>query len=178
MADDDDLLSRANSLINPDSGAARGERRQVPRQMRRRRSFLASTPSADDAEGGTRPAGRNSEDDELPLLTDVVISAEAEASVEAIAADLRPTLAAALAQDIDRHLAASLPALVEAAAANAAEHLRRGIEASISRAAADFVAERGQLPLPLEEPGSRAADPQESPGQAPRHGPEARRDPL
>jgi len=166
MADDEDLLSRANSLINSDSGAARGERRQMPRQMRRRRSFLASTISAEDAEGSTRRARRSSEDDDLPLLTDVVLSAEAEpeASVDDIAAGLRPTLATELAQLIDRHLAASLPALVEAAAASAAEHLRRGIEASISIAAADFVAQRGQLPLPLEELASSAAsasDPQE-----------------
>ena len=166
MADDEDLLSRANSLINPDSGATRGERRQVPRQMRRRRSFLASTASAEDAEGSTRLAGRNSEDDDLPLLTDVVLGAEAEpeASVDDIAADLRPTLAAELTQLIDRHLAASLPALIEAAVANAAEHLRGGIKASITMAAADFVAQRGQLPLPLEEPESNAtnaADPRE-----------------
>jgi hypothetical protein len=159
MADDEDLLSRANSLINPDSGATRGERRQVPRQMRRRRSFLASTTSAEDAEGSTRLARRNSEDDDLPLLTDVVVDVEAEpeTSIDDIAADLRPTLAAELAQLIDRHLAASLPALIEAAVADAAEHLRGGIEASITMAAADFVAQRGQLPLPLDKPASSEA---------------------
>jgi hypothetical protein len=53
-----------------------------------------------------------------------------------------------------------LPALVEAAAAEAAEHLRQGIEASIAMAARDFVGQRGQLQLPLDEPaGAKRAQP-------------------
>ena len=163
MANDEDLLSRANSLINADNGAGRGGRPSSPRPMRRRRSFLAS-PDSDHSDGGQRFPFGSSADDDLPLLTDVVVTAEPEPepSVDDLAADLRPILATELAQLIDRHLAAALPALVEAAAAEAAEHLRQGIEASIAMAAGDFVAQRGQLQLPLEEPvGSEAgaADP-------------------
>lgn len=157
MADDEDLLSRANSLINSDSGAVRGERRNNPRPMRRRRSFLASI-NADQVDSGQRFTRRGSDDDDLPLLTDIVVAAEAEpeTSVDDIAADLRPTLAAELGQLIDRHLAAALPTLVELAVLEAAQHLRQGIEASIATAARDFVAQRGQLQLPLEEPSSEA----------------------
>lgn len=164
MANDEDLLSRANSLINADNGAGRGGRPSSPRPPRRRRSFLAS-PDSDHSDGGQRFPFGSSADDDLPLLTDVVVTAEPEPepSVDDLAADLRPILATELAQLIDRHLAAALPALVEAAAAEAAEHLRQGIEASIAMAARDFVAQRGQLQLPLEEPvGSEAgaADPE------------------
>ncbi|WP_291990451.1 hypothetical protein [Candidatus Accumulibacter sp. ACC007] len=158
MADDEDLLDRANSLINADAGARRDEQTNSARPMRRRRSFLASADS-DHVDGSRRFGHRGSEDDDLPLLTDVVVAVEAEpeTSVDDIAANLRPTLAAEFAELIDRHLAAALPALVEAATAEAAENLRHGIEASIATAASDFIAQRGQLQLPLEEPASGEA---------------------
>lgn len=153
MSDDDDLLSRANSLINADAAAARGERRNSPRQMRRRRSFLASANPDGDSEGGARFVRRSAEDDDLPLLTDVV-AAEVEPApgVDEIAAGLRPTLAAELAALVNRQVADALPLLVETAAHEAAERLREGIEARIAVAAGDFVARRGQLQLPLEDP--------------------------
>lgn len=175
MADDDDLLSRANSLINADTAAAHGERRNSPRQMRRRRSFLASANPADDAERGARFASRNSEDDDLPLLTDVVAEVEPEPGVDDIAASLRPVLAVELSALIDRQLASALPLLVETAVYEAAMHLRQGIEANVAMAARDFVAQRGQLQLPLEEPASgEAAEPDQE--QASR--PEQTHDPV
>lgn len=154
MADDKDLLSRADSLIKPE-GVANSERRESTRQMRRRRSFLAS-PTPSDVE---RFARRSSEDDGLPLLTEVVVpeEPEPEESVESIAAGLRPALAADLAKLIDLHLAAELPALVEASLLDAADHLRHGIEATITAALRDFIDQRGQLPLPLEDPDSSEA---------------------
>ncbi|WP_300335779.1 hypothetical protein [Accumulibacter sp.] len=154
MADDKDLLSRADSLIKPE-GAANSERRESTRQMRRRRSFLAS-PTPSDVE---RFAWRSSEDDGLPLLTEVVVpeEPEPEESVESIAAGLRPALAADLARLIDCHLAAELPALVDASLREASDQLRHGIETTLAAALRDFVGQRGQLPLPLEDPDSSEA---------------------
>ncbi|WP_291995103.1 hypothetical protein [Candidatus Accumulibacter sp. ACC003] len=148
MADDKDLLSRADSLIRPDAAAAIAERRENPRQMRRRRSFLASATPSDAA----RFARRSGEDDDLPVLTEVVLAepAEPEETVESIAASLRPGLAADLAALLDRHLAAELPALLETASRNASEHLRQALQTTIASALRDFVGERGQLELPLE----------------------------
>ena len=154
--DDDDLLSRANSLIKADAGALRGERRESPRQVRRRRSFLASADPADTEDGGTRFPRRSSEEDDLPLLTDVVAAEDAEAAetAEEIAARLRPALAAEVAQIVGRSLEASLLTLVEAALVDASDRLRRDLEASLTTALRDFVAQRGQLQLPLDEPAN------------------------
>lgn len=166
MASDKDLLSRADSLINSDSGAGGSARGELPRQMRRRRSFLASSTPSAMPYGAAASTQLAPEDDNLPLLTDIVVAAEAVAEEESddhVTASLRPALAAELAQFIDGHLADELPALVEAAALHTAKRLRDGIGASIAEALRDFVAERGQLQLPLEEPAGgedAAADPE------------------
>ncbi|MEF8700201.1 MAG: hypothetical protein V5B32_00950 [Candidatus Accumulibacter sp. UW26] len=163
MTDDSDLIDRANSLINADTAAA-GSSRESSRRLRRRRSFLASTT----LEVTTLPAlpGRPAgDDDDLPLLTEVVLPAlPADAkSAGQVAPVRRPDLAADLVDLIDRRLQSELPALIDATVQHASDHLRRGIDAAVGTAVRDFLAERGQLRLPLEDP---AADREDSSGQA------------
>jgi DNA polymerase-3 subunit chi len=157
MANDEDLLSRANSLINADNGAGRGGRPSSPRPMRRRRSFLAS-PDSDSfrrrpalslrEQRRRRPAAidRRRRDRRNP--------SPSRASMISLRTCARDPCHRACATHRPPS-AAALPALVEAAAAEAAEHLRQGIEATIAMAARDFVAQRGQLQLPLEEPAGQ-----------------------
>lgn len=153
MADEDDLLSRANSLIHSDAGGSPGERRRLPQTTRRRRSFLASLDPGERSSGNTRSARGPHDDEELPLLTDVVAGDDAESAEgsQDRAADLRPALSSELAVLLDRHLAAVLPGLIEAAAQVANDQLRRNLTASVAQALDDFVAQRGQLLLPLDE---------------------------
>ncbi|WP_300317611.1 hypothetical protein [Accumulibacter sp.] len=159
MADDKDLLSRADSLIKPEAGTTLGERRKNPRPSRRRRSFLAAAVS-DTPDGPTRFTRRSGEEDDLPLLTEVVVAEQPapEESIDSIAAKLRPALAASLAELLDRHLAAELPALIEASLRDATSNLRSDIATTINIAVRDFVMQRGQLQLPLEAPDSSQAE--------------------
>jgi hypothetical protein len=150
MSDDSDLISRANSLINADAGTA-GSSRESSRRTRRRRSFLA-TKANDTADVLSLPARAGGDDDDLPVLTEVVLAARTTSAEEFVSHgdNLRPALAADLAHLIDRQLSSELPILIEVTLRNAAEQLRLGIDAVIETAVQDFLAERGQLRLPLE----------------------------
>ncbi|WP_300453725.1 hypothetical protein [Accumulibacter sp.] len=146
----DDLISRADSLIKPD---AAGERLESRLQMSRRRSFVASPTRADRRLAPARPTPPASDDDDLPVLTDIVLPATTEpgANLEPLVARLRATLADDLADMVARQLANDLPVLLEAALLNAAEPLRQSLEATLQLALRNFVAARGQLRLPLAE---------------------------
>lgn len=172
---DKDLLSRADSLINAETGAAHSDRRESLRRLPRRRSFVASTTVT--ATPAVHLSPPSSDDDDLPLLTDVVIPAPTgpEEDVDHMASRLRSTLAADLADLVDRRLSSELPALLDAALVKAADHLRHGIAATIDTALRDFVAERGQLRLPLAEPDSGQAA---TARQQPAAHPEPPRDPV
>jgi hypothetical protein len=162
MAEDGDLIGRADSLINPEAATAAGDRRESSRRLRRRRSFIASnTPAEQPAQ--LTPPDRAADDEDLPVLTEVVSPAEAvpEATAADIDTGLRPMLAANLADLVDRQLRNDLPALIEAALGDAAEPLQRGLATTIETALRDFLTQRGQLRLPLEDPGS---GPQGTPG--------------
>lgn len=95
------------------------------------------------------------DDDDLPVLTDVVLAVppDPEEDAQGIAAGLRSTLAGDLADVIDRQLADQVPALLEATLVKATGELRLGLEATIRSALSDFLGQRGQLRLPLDEPG-------------------------
>lgn len=153
MADNQDLVRRANSLIKPALDLASGDRPEGRRRMRQRRSFVALAAVTDtaDSERLRQPDG---DDDDVPVLTDVVLAAPAapEEDEDRIAARLRTALAAELAEVVDRQIANQLPALVEAALAQAAEQVRQGMAAAIETALLDFQTQRGQLRLPLPEP--------------------------
>ena len=136
MAEKSDVVDRADSL------------------MRRRRSFVAaplSAPEIASADGLPSPL---IEDDDLPLLTEV-ISADAagfEDPSERIDETEVSVLASEIAQAIGQQMAFELPSLLEAALAIAGEELRAGITSTMEMALREFVARRKQLRLPLDEP--------------------------
>jgi hypothetical protein len=148
MAEDGDLISRADSLIHADTTAVGGERRTNPRHGRRRRSFVASTAERNDSEDVPAAAG---EDDDLPLLTEVVPpAADAADRLPAAVTDaLRPLLAGDLCRLLEQRLAGETPALISSALDSAGAQLRQGISAAITAVLDDFLAQRGQLSLPL-----------------------------
>jgi hypothetical protein len=153
MAEDGDLIRRADSLINPEADPAGVDRRESSRRLRRRRSFIASV---DRPVKLTPPDRSGAEDEDLPVLTEVVSPAEAlpEAKAAGIVTGLRPLLATDLADVVDRQLRNDLPVLIEAALCGAAEQLQRGLATTIETALHDFLTQRGQLRLPLEDPGN------------------------
>ena len=140
MPEAEDTVDRADSL------------------MLRRRTFLATRPSAQQP-GPSAPASTlPAEDDDLPVLTEVV-SAEAAISEE------KPDrfddtqvilLASEIAHAFGEQLANDLPALLETALLRAEKDLRTGIATIMESALRDFIARRKQLHLPLEEPGEEA----------------------
>jgi hypothetical protein len=152
MSDDGDLISRANSLINAEAGAA-GSGRENSLRMRRRRSFLASTKANDTADVLSLPVRATGDDDDLPVLTEVILAASTTSKERFVSHgnNLRPALAADLADHIDGQLSSELPTLIEGTLRNAAEQLRHEIDKVIATAMQDFLAERGQLRLPLED---------------------------
>ena len=156
MADDSDLIRRVDSLINAEA-AAGGDRRDDSRRLRRRRSFLASTTSADSS-ASMMPATPSVEDeDDLPVLTEVILPAPD--IPEENSARLRETLAADLAERLDRQLQSEILALVEAALLTATDYLQNGIAATIEAVLRDFIEQNGQPRQPLEEPSREQALP-------------------
>jgi len=160
MSRDSDLIRRADSLINPEADPAGVDRRECSRHLHRRRSFIASV---DRPVKSTPPDRNGAEDEDLPVLTEVVSPAEAlpEAKAADIDTELRSMLATDLADVVDRQLRNDLPELIEAALCGAAEQLQRGLATTIETALHDFLSQRGQLRLPLGDPGD---SPQDAPG--------------
>ena len=119
--------------------------------MRRRRSFVAGLASKAEP---TVPEIVASEDDDLPVLTEIV---SAEAAVSEKRSDhLDETQVAMLASDIahaiGQQLTYELPTLLEATLLTAGEELRAGITETMETALRDFIARRKQLRLPLDDP--------------------------
>jgi hypothetical protein len=137
MAEPSDVVDRADTL------------------MRRRRTFVAAHPRAPEVASPPPSPPPTGEDDDLPVLTEVV-SADAagfaehnerfdETQVSLLASDI--------AHAIGQQLASELPRLLETALLNAGETLRAGITSTMESALRDFIARRKQLQLPLDEPG-------------------------
>lgn len=131
MAEPVDIVDRADSL------------------MQRRRTFVATRSVLP----APLPAA---EDDDLPVLTEVV-------SPEAAVAEPKPErfddtqvtlLASEIAHAFAEQLASDLPGLLETALLNAGKELRTGIATIMESALRDFLARRKQLHLPLEETGN------------------------
>jgi hypothetical protein len=148
MAEHSDLVNRADSLMNPESSLPGG---------RRRRSFVAAPVSKAVqviAPSPAMPAMPIIEDDDLPVLTEVV---SAEAAVSEDRSDRFDEtqvsmLASEIAHAIGQQLTFELPNLLEATLLTAGEELRAGITATMETALRDFIARRKQLRLPLDEP--------------------------
>ncbi|TMQ78200.1 hypothetical protein [Candidatus Accumulibacter phosphatis] len=151
MADDSDLIRRVDSLINAEA-AAGGDRREDARRPRRRRSFLASATPAESSASITpvTPSGNEEEDLDLPVLTEVVLPTPDVPAEDS--AKLRETLAADLAERLDRQLQSEMLALVEAALLTATDYLQNGIAATIETVLRDFIEQNGQPRQPIEEP--------------------------
>ena len=130
MAESVDIVDRADSL------------------MQRRRTFVATRSVLP----APLPAA---EDDDLPVLTEVVSpeAAVAEPKTERFDDTQITLLASEIAHAFGEQLANDLPILLETALLRASKELRSGISEIMESALRDFIARRKQLPLPLEEPG-------------------------
>ena len=137
MSDASDVVDRADSL------------------MRRRRSFVAARPRAPEIAKPASVPLPAIEDDDLPVLTEVV-SADAAGfgeRSERLDETQVSLLASDIAHAIGQQLTFDLPSLLETALLNAGEELRAGITSTMESALRDFIARRKQLRLPLDEPG-------------------------
>jgi hypothetical protein len=142
MAEQSDVVDRADALMHPEGSPLGG---------RRRRNFVATPTSR--AVPAALPKQAH-EDDDLPVLTEVV-SAEAAVSEDRTDRfdETQVTLLASdIAHAIGQQLTDDLPALLESALLNAGEELRAGITSTMETALRDFIARRKQLRLPLDEP--------------------------
>ena len=144
MADPNTVFDRVDALIRPDGSGLGG---------RRRRSFVAA--ASDRTESLAQPFP-TIEDDDLPVLTEVVAIEEPVAAPAPTSDRVDETLlsivAADLVHSIEHQLAIELPTLIEATLLNAQNELRTGVNSTLEMALRDFLARRQQLRLPLENP--------------------------
>ncbi len=143
MSEHTDVVERADSLMQGGTS---------PFGSRRRRSFVATTTR--DAEFTNTPLP-TIDDDDLPVLTDVVpaeVEQVSEASSEPDEEALLSIIAADLVHSIEQQLAIELPTLIEATLINAQNELRAGVNSTLEMALRDFLARRQQLRLPLDDP--------------------------
>ena len=137
MAEPSDVVDRADTL------------------MRRRRTFVAARPRPPEiASVPPNLALQVAEDDDLPVLTEVVAVDAAGFTEHSERFDETQVslLASDIAHAIGQQLTSDLPNLLETTLLNAGEELRAGITATMETALRDFIARRKQLQLPLEEP--------------------------
>lgn len=142
MAEQSDVVDRADTLMRLGESTLGG---------RRRRSFVATPTTKGVAANRRTPV---SDDDDLPVLTEVV-SAEAavsEGSPDRFDETQVLILASDIAYAISQQLTEEMPTLLETALLNAGEELRAGISATMETALRDFIARRKQLHLPLDDP--------------------------
>lgn len=160
MADTNDVLNRADSLMRPEGERAHGS--SPLGETRRRRAFVAAPKEAPLRGAPVMPrleeidlaATTPADDEDLPVLTEIVApeAAVAEAAPDRFDETLVSILAADLAHSIESRLAVELPSLIEATLDSFQQDLRRGIVAATDAALKDFLARRQQLRLPLDEP--------------------------
>lgn len=153
MADPERNLDRVSAWVNPEGNTPR-----------RRRSFVAGTRSpekpAESAEIPILPLP-TIEDDDLPVLTEVVPDEQPEPPPAAEPAKperddeaLLAIIADDLVRTLETQLAIELPTLIEATLIGAQAELRNGINSTLEMALRDFLARRRQLRLPLNDPNN------------------------
>jgi hypothetical protein len=178
MADNEEVLNRANSLMRPEGsplggrpegeraygssplgGRPEGERITTPSPLggRRRRAFVAG-PAIPKLEELVFPEAPPLEEDDLPVLTEVVSpeAAVSDAGPDRFDETLVAILVSDIAHSIEQQMSIELPMLIEASLLNAREELRAGIRTTMDLALRDFLARRRQLRLPLDEPNRDA----------------------
>jgi hypothetical protein len=143
MSEHTDVVERADLLMQAGTSPFGG---------RRRRSFVAATTRNAELTSTPLPT---IDDDDLPVLTDVVpaeVEPVSDASNEPDEEALLSIIAADLVHSIEQQLAIELPTLIEATLINAQNELRAGVNSTLEMALRDFLARRQQLRLPLDEP--------------------------
>ena len=154
MNDSSNVVVRADTLMSPDGSPP--ESAGALHAGRRRRSFLAAPRSHAETE---KTESQDNEDDDLPVLTEVVpvasLAAE-EPATQAIPQTIDEaqvlTLATDIVHAIGKQMAYELPSLLEATLLNASDELRAGIASTMETALRDYIAHRKQLALPLGDP--------------------------
>ena len=134
MSETPEVLSRAGSL------------------MMRGRSFVANRPAPPGSEKTNRPA----EDEDLPVLTEIV-PADAPATRQSNDRDEETQtllITSEIAHAFGEQLTSDLPALLESALSKVREELHAGIGEIMETAVRNVLARRRQLDLPLEETNS------------------------
>lgn len=156
MSEHSELVGRADSFIQNEGPAPSP-------QGRRRRTFLATPASIPEPHPDldTVRTEASAEDDDLPVLTEVVpAEAAVSNSVPRISTEDRfdetqvSIMASEIAHAIGQQLTWELPSLLEATLTTAGEELRAGITSTMETALRDYLARRKQLRLPLDEPGN------------------------
>ena len=142
MAENPDVVERADSLMRSGTNSFGG---------RRRRSFVASHTSTTDAAETPLP-NIEIEDEDLPVLTDVVPAEPEPDHRDRDDERLLSIIAADLVCSIEQQLAIELPMLIETTLINSQNELRTGISSIMGMALRDFLAHRQQLRLPLDDP--------------------------
>lgn len=129
----DPLLSRIDALV------------------KRRRSFVAAD--------ATPPAARKGDDEDVPLLTEIIDLGIAPGNADSAApVPLEPliqALAADLAHALEYRLQADLPGVLDAAFERLASDLRQGIAGVAESAVRDFLGRQQQLRLPFPSDGEK-----------------------
>ena len=131
MTPPDQLIERADSL------------------MQRKRVFVAGAPAAPVRSDLATP-----DDDDLPILTEIVDISEVSSDTPNAAArqPLDPLADAAtqeLARQLQQRFASELPELIEQATVKLALELQQAVQGIAEQCLRDFVSQRRQLPLPL-----------------------------
>ena len=119
--------------------------------MRRKRVFVAQAPALPSASHAA-----DLDDEDIPILTEVVDIAEVSSDAPNIAAHrpLDPLLDAVtqeFSQQLQQRFAAELPDLIEQASTQLAIALQQSVHRITEETLRDFVAHRRQLPLALDE---------------------------
>lgn len=130
--------------------------------IQKRRSYVAQVDPPNGAAGG-RPievAAAVNEDDDVPVLTEVVDIAEVSIDAPATAGPtpvepMLDAIAAELANALHQRLADELPSLLDTAFEHFSDEVRAGIRGITETAVRDFIERRRQLNLPLIAPHTR-----------------------
>ena len=141
MAENTDIVGRADALMRPDASSFGS----------RRRAFIAAADDKTAAISAPQPAD---DDGDFPVLTEIVPNEPPVPEAQATRDDeaLLAIIASDLVHNLEQQLAIELPTLIEAALVNAQIELRSGINSTMSMALHDFLARRQQLRLPFEDP--------------------------
>ena len=158
MADDGDLISRADLLLKADAGSGSGEQSDHPRPLRRRRSFIASTTPAATRETARGGATAPIADDDLPLLTEVVSPDQIISESLLDVAGLRRTITSELVQLLGSRLQQAMPVLLEAALRRAIDEWHEALAETIDTTLREFSELDADMPQPGETgaPGAAA----------------------